>query len=256
MKLKMLILAVAMMLIILPKGVFAAAKTADDAKQLVVNWLKLEQRPLGVTMGQHAKAVQTFRDDKGEPMYHVVYLDPSGFVIVPADDLVEPIIAFVSQGHFDPSMDNPLGALVGGDVPARVSHARALRVPPSGHLLRARDKWHALQLGLNGDTNSAPTSPLSTVSDLRIAPFLQTLWNQGTANNGMACYNYYTPPYAAGAPSNWPCGKDPPRLTSRGRKAHGPPVCAGNRSACKKAHKVATRHETGRRVLMGAVTLS
>jgi hypothetical protein len=198
---------------ILPKGVLAATKTADDAKQLVVNWLKREQRPLGATMGQQAKAVQTFRDDKGEPMYHVVYLDPSGFVIVPADDLVEPIIAFASQGRFDPSTDNPLGVFISSDVPARVAHARGLRAPPGENLLKARNKWQALLQGFNGDTNSAPAaSTLSSLSDMRVAPFVQTLWNQGTANNGLACYNYYTPPYAAGTTSNYPCGCVPTSL--------------------------------------------
>ncbi|MGD1083963.1 MAG: C10 family peptidase, partial [Verrucomicrobiota bacterium] len=198
---------VLMAMFMLPKGVLAAPKNADDARQLVVEWLKRDPTPLGAALGGQVKEVQTFRDDKGEPVYHVLYLDPSGFIIVPADDLVEPIIAFASQGRFDPATDNPLGAFISSDVPARVAHARALRAPPGEYLLKARNKWQALLQGFNGDTNSAPVPPtLATVSDLRIAPFVQTLWNQGTANNGMACFNYYTPPYAAGSPSNWPCG--------------------------------------------------
>jgi hypothetical protein len=193
------------LLLLLPIGVFAAPKTADEAKQLTVDWLKRDPRPFGATLGQRVKEVQTFNDDKGEPMYQVVYLDPSGFVIVPADDLVEPIIAFVSQGRFDPSTNNPLGALISADVPARVSHARALPTSaPVGRYLKARNKWQNLQQ--NSDTNTAPAPSLSNVSDLRVAPFVQTLWNQGTANNGLACFNYYTPPYAVGTSSNYPCG--------------------------------------------------
>jgi hypothetical protein len=202
--LKTLFFAIAVMLIH-PMGILAAPKTADDAKQLTVEWLKRDPRPLGAALGQRVNEVQTFRNDKGESLYHVVYLDPAGFVIVPAEDLVEPVIAFASQGRFDPSTNNPLGAFVSSDVPARVAHARALRTgAPTGHHLKARNKWQNLQQ--NSDTNTAPAPLLSNVSDMRIAPFTQTLWNQSTANNGMACYNYYTPPYAAGTSSNYPCG--------------------------------------------------
>ena len=208
MKLKTLIFAVAAMLF-LPIGVWAAPKTADDAKQVTVDWLKRDPRPLGETLGQRVKEVQTFKDDKGEPMYHVVNLDPAGFVIVPADDLVEPVIAFASQGRFDPSTSNPLGAFVSCDVPARVAHARALRTAaPTGHFLEAQNNWKRLQSAQNANTNEpAPPNGINAVSDLRIAPLLQTVWDQGTAGaTGIALYNYYTPPYAAGTSSNYPCG--------------------------------------------------
>jgi len=196
-----------MVLFILPIGVLAIPETADDAKQLVVAWLRRDQRPLGALLGERVTETQTFKDDKGELLYHVVYLAPSGFVIVPADDLVEPIIAFVSQGRFDPSVKNPLGAMVSGDVPARVARARALRAAtPNGHFLKARDKWQRLRGMPLTDTNTPPVpDSVSSVSDLRIAPLVRTLWNQGTVN-GLACFNYYTPPYAAWAPSNYVCG--------------------------------------------------
>ena len=152
-----LLSVVAAVMIIFPIGVLAATETTDDARQLIVAWLKRDQRPLGEALGQSVKEVQTFKNDKGEPLYYVVYLDPSGFVIVPAEDFVEPIIAFASQGRFDPSLNNPLGALVSGDVPARVTYARALRATePTGHYLKAKNKWQNLQQISNGDTNGTP----------------------------------------------------------------------------------------------------
>jgi len=45
-------------------------------------------------------------------------------VIVPADDLIEPIIGFASAGHHDPSLDNPLGTLVTQDLNARTAVVR------------------------------------------------------------------------------------------------------------------------------------
>ncbi len=49
---------------------------------------------------------------------------------------------------------------------------------------------------------------LASVSDPRVDPLTQTTWSQETANEDdeTACYNYYTPPYAAGNPNNYPCG--------------------------------------------------
>ena len=178
------------------------------ATNTVTAWLQLDHNPLGEKLGGRIQRVEIITDSAGEPLYYAANLEPDGFVIVSGDDLVEPIIAFGGHGRFDPASKSPLVAFLGDDLPARVTQARALRAAsPTGHFLRARDKWRSLQRLYNGDTNSAPTpSSLSNVSDMRIAPFVQTMWNQGTANNGLACYNYYTPPYAAGAPSNYVCG--------------------------------------------------
>ena len=57
----------------------------------------------------------------------MVYLNPSGLVFLPADDLVEPIIGFVSGAtSYDPSPTNRLGRLMNGDIPARVLQARQM----------------------------------------------------------------------------------------------------------------------------------
>ena len=45
----------------------------------------------------------------------MVYLAPSGFVVVPADDRADPVIAFAPAGRYDPSPKNPLGAMVSRD---------------------------------------------------------------------------------------------------------------------------------------------
>ena len=51
-------------------------------------------------------------------------MNPSGFVIVSADDLAEPVVAFVSgDGLYDPSPDNPLGALISRDLPGRIARS-------------------------------------------------------------------------------------------------------------------------------------
>ena len=191
--------------LLLAFSVSGSEVSSETAVAIVRNWLRFDRIPLGEPLGNQVKEVETFKDKSGNVLYHVVYLEPSGFVIVPGDDLVEPIIAFARCGHYDPSLDNPLGALVSGDVPRRVAHARALRTTAiTSHFLESRNKWQLVQnIFIGGPSPAFSSNSVSTVSDLRIAPLVQTLWNQSTANNGMACYNYYTPPYAAGAPSNY-----------------------------------------------------
>jgi hypothetical protein len=86
---------------------------------------------LGSTI--HRTDVFTNRD--GEIIYYVVYLDPSGFVVVPADDRIEPIIAFVERGIYDPSPDNPLGALVSRDLAGRMADVRGITESAEGSVV-------------------------------------------------------------------------------------------------------------------------
>jgi len=72
-------------------GLWAEPTTADQAEKVVTAWLKTSAEPLGTAVGQVVTSVETFTDDAGEPIYYIVYLEPSGFVIVPADDLLQPI---------------------------------------------------------------------------------------------------------------------------------------------------------------------
>ena len=116
----------------LATGAFGAQVDAKTAASAVKGWLRFDHQPFGASLGGTVKNVETFKDKAGAPLYHVVNLEPSGFVIVSAEDQVEPIVAFVEKGHFDPSPDNPLGALISRDLPARVARARAPRRFPAG----------------------------------------------------------------------------------------------------------------------------
>ena len=182
-----------------------APTTADQAMNAVTGWLKTDQSPLQTTLGQQVKTVQTFGDAKGITLYYVVYLNPEGFVIVAGDDLIEPIVGFAPRGKFDPSTDNPLGALVSSDLPSRLAAVQASAGAKTQSLFSAaKDKWGQLE----SLAQKAPVieNALPSVSDVRVAPLIQTLWDQMTTASGNACYNYYTPPYAAGTANNYPCG--------------------------------------------------
>ena len=178
--------------------------SAEQARDAINGWLRADDFPLQTAMGQRISRMETFNDAQGSLLYYLVCLDPEGFVIVAADDLVEPIIGFAPAGRFDPSTNNPLGALVSHDLPGRMARARSLPAATvKGSPLAARNKWKRLT-DIAPETSGVEPALLS-VSDIRVAPLLQTLWDQDLAGEN-ACYNYYTPPYAAGATSNYCCG--------------------------------------------------
>ena len=189
------------------QGATAAPVTSKQAAAAVIGWLSTDPVPLGESLGGSVQHVDTFNDSAGNPIYYVVCLEPSGFVIVAADDLVEPIVGFAPAGQFDPSNANPLGALVSNDLSARVAYAQqAAAAPADTNALQAQAKWQQLAPADGGPVITP--KGITAVSDVRIAPLTQTTWDQQTAAGATkaACYNYYTPPYANGTTANYPAG--------------------------------------------------
>ncbi len=187
-------------------GALGAPVDSTNAVATVKKWLRQGPSPLGAKMGREPASVKTFRDSSGLPLYHVVYLKPAGFVIVAAENQVEPIIAFAEKGIYDPSETNPLGALVARDLPQRVARARHNAKTAEG--MKNLAKWQKLGSLSLGSTNSdiGITNNPKAIADVRIAPLLATAWNQGPAADGNACFNFFTPPYMAGSPNNSVCG--------------------------------------------------
>ena len=190
----------------------ASPVTAERAHKMIGAWVAAHPRPMNSRLGSQIDSVETFADANGQPIYYVVYLRPNGFVIVPADDEIEPVICFAQAGSFDPSPDNPLGALVSRDLPGRINAARTIqKVVRSGKALqsftqqemdirhlgeKAFDKWSKL---LNAaDSCSVLAMSSGSMSDVRVSPLLQSKWSQST-ECGNLCYNYYTP-------NNYVCG--------------------------------------------------
>ncbi len=196
----------------------ASPVTAGRARELAGAWVTAHPRPMNSRLGSQIDSVDTFTDANSQPVYHVIYLRPNGFVITPADDLVEPIICFSTSGSYDSSDNNPLGALVSRDLPGRVNSARAVeqKIRANGtagltdeemaiHQMGedASGKWKEL---VGEDSNSSELLTLSSsISDIRVAPLLQSKWGQTTVSSN-ACFNYYTPPNSEGSASNYPCG--------------------------------------------------
>jgi len=153
--------------------------------------------------------------------YYVVQLAPEGYIVASADDVIEPVVAFSALGSFDPARNKLLALLLSEDMPARQLVAEAVsagaqKAAAGGgegvelrpqHLAAAqlaRVKWASL---CNRDgayaalavtpPSDGPDEPMhpeyrTSVSDLRVAPLLQSKWSQGTAK-GQNCFNDSTP---------------------------------------------------------------
>ena len=120
---KGLVIGLLVVVMLSATGAWATPTTPEQARGVVQNWLGKEAAPMGSPLGGQIREVQTFTDSDGNPAYYVVCLNPSGLVLVSADDLVEPIIGFVSGAtSYDPA--SRLGALVSRDIPGRVLQAR------------------------------------------------------------------------------------------------------------------------------------
>ncbi len=192
------------LVLFLPGVVFSTPTSGEQAERVVQNWLAAEQRPLDEYLGASVSRVETFRDDNNQPLYHIVYLEPDGFVIISGDDLVEPIVGFAASGDYDPSSDNPLGALVTQDIPGRVQQARAVQGQGTGGGMEylsvnfhvAKEKWDLYD---HDPYDNTQEYGMVSISDVRVAPFLTTFWDQETESGGNQCYNLYTP-------NNYPSG--------------------------------------------------
>ena len=76
----------------------------EQAHRVVKNWLAKNSRPMNTTMGQGIEEIRYYQGEPyGNPGYYVAFLNPNGWVIVPADDTFEPILAFGS-GKLTPEL--------------------------------------------------------------------------------------------------------------------------------------------------------
>ena len=204
MKRKMIVLTAVMLLLQLCSSLRAITTTAYEAEMVVKGWLKIDPQPLGSALGREVIRVETFTDEYGEPIYYIVYLEPSGFVIVSADDLVEPIIGFAEEGTYDSSPDSPFGALVTKDLKGRIAAARdsfnPMLMTTQTSITTSQMKWNYL-LSLaevsEGEFGLLAVDP-ETVSDICVAPLISAIWGQSDAC-GRDCFNMYTP-------NKYPCG--------------------------------------------------
>jgi alpha-tubulin suppressor-like RCC1 family protein len=186
----------------------AVPVSQDRAFQAAGRWLELSPSPMGTHAGS-AGRISAYSNPAGATRFYVVDLAPSGYVVVSADDEVEPILAFSGRESFDARPGSPLYDLLQRDMDVR---AQRLQAPATGRQAAisagpgGNAKWQLLDAS---STLQPAIQPVADPSDVRVAPLIQSEWNQSTVWNGsayVAVYNYYTPAGATGNSNNDVCG--------------------------------------------------
>ena len=145
--------------------------------------------------------IEPFTDNTGKVIYYIASLQPAGFLIISADDLIEPIISFSNEGSFDTLNDNPLAALAANDISERIDTAKTIEdyqlLSIKQQATETQNKWnHLITLGQIEETGFALMG-LSTasVADIRVEPLVKSKWSQTTScySTPVPCYNYFTP---------------------------------------------------------------
>jgi len=207
----------------------AAPITAEQAKKGMAKWIRARPAAHIQAKLSAAAGVRTVSSTDGQHLFHIVNLEEGGFIVTPADDRIQPVIAFSDSGSVIEG-DNPLWNMLNVDLPQRLDVVekvaptvkKPLTATGSGStasvavmtastdpaIAAAEADWAEL---LSDDETGEATpkdgvkqplrAGLTTLSDsdVRVPILLTTKWGQATDRSGKNCYNYYTP-------SNYVCG--------------------------------------------------
>ncbi len=152
----------------------ASLVPADRALHVARGWLR--QSP--IANAALSPTASPFRDAHGNLLAWVVSLHPSGFVIISADDTLEPVLCFSQSGAFRvaPNRVSVLAALLAQDLPARLRAYSSVSTASAGHHAALAAEWARLEA-------AAPVAPLALEPAdappvVRVAPLVSANWDQ------------------------------------------------------------------------------
>ena len=131
-----------------------------------------------------SKDVRQFVGDSGEVLAYVVDLKPRGFIVVAADDDVEPILTFGTEGDF-PAIRGPedaLSDLLASDIANRKKNKDLM---PAAYKTFVADRWAKAEQQDDGRIIVQTVSPV-------VSPLITDLWGQGPSSAPFT-YNYCIP---------------------------------------------------------------
>ena len=196
----------------------ADAVSAAAAQRAAQRWIDRGESMARLD-GRKVESVETLA--AGDAKIHLAHLASGGFIVMSADDLIEPVIAFAADGAaLDCDDRNPLWALIKADIASRTAAAAATAENSSafsvssasssaGDRTAAQRRWDALladaasTASVTAVDESGIITPIAyasaaTISDVRVDSFVDSRWSQSTVG-GINVYNYYTP-------NNYVCG--------------------------------------------------
>lgn len=164
-------------------GAGVGVSEADGAAR---GWLRRNGQPLGTAMSTQIDSLRAVAVE-GRTLFYIVNLSPTGFMVVSADNQLEPVVAFSDTGRFSADPDSPLYRIAVLDLSNRLRHVKKNQAQAG----RNRTRWNSYTRAHLDSGHGAALS--GSVSELRVDPMLQSLWGQGNVG-GLPCYNYYVPP--------------------------------------------------------------
>ncbi|MDR1944053.1 MAG: C10 family peptidase [Synergistaceae bacterium] len=188
--------------LLLSAAASAAPTTLTQAEDMVKGWLTYsDSSPFENIVGGLSR-VEAYGEngrvaDPSEALYYAAFLEPSGVVLIPADDTLEPVTAFAPKAaSYGPAPKNELYDLIGASISIQVKSLRSGSRRASG-ASEAREKWADLiELGQNPKRSAGPLT--GNPSEVWVNALLNTEWGQVSGDN--------TPVYNSDTPKNYPAG--------------------------------------------------
>lgn len=193
--------------------------TADEAATAAAAWVDLGYSLDKIAPGRKIASVETLAVPGSGAELRVAAFEGGGFVVLSADDRVDPVIAFSESGDgVDEDDANPFWALLKADITGREEAAGVVRGAGNASkaalaagssvsmsssddsgVAAARRRWEEL-LGASevSKRQVRVVKAVSAVSDIRVDALVKSAWSQSEAG-GKNCWNYYTP-------NNYVCG--------------------------------------------------
>ncbi|MCX8052988.1 MAG: C10 family peptidase, partial [Armatimonadetes bacterium] len=199
------ILIAAVFIVAFPFSLWAKPVSPETALEAARGWLKVNPT-LGVANAEVfvPRDIRPFRTVEGDVIAYIVDLEPRGFIIVPADDLVDPILGYSADSDFpgQPQPGHVVYDLLVLDITSRI---RRQQISANGPTLanaygaKVAERWSkftsiARQVRpLGADRRVMAVTPV-------VNPMIQDKWNQtGQTSQGEPTYNRFTP-------NNYPTG--------------------------------------------------
>jgi hypothetical protein len=179
-----------------------AAVDVATAARFARNWLAASENSFGVDGANYQVDTCTavLAEDGTTLAYHVS-LTPQGFLIISADDRLQPLVMVSPAGSYDDQVGNPLRRLLHLDMTQRLAAAaeqapeigktRGAPVEPPSFVAENKAAWAAR----TGPHTRAGVQ--AVVTESWVDSFVKSTWDQSTKGSGehdkVAIYNYYTP---------------------------------------------------------------
>ena len=97
-------------------GAYAASVDKALATKFAENWLKAAGNALDSEVGSAAIGdIEEFKNADNVVLGYIVSLEPKGFIVIAADDRINPVVVVSNNGKFDANPQNPMVAMLYAD---------------------------------------------------------------------------------------------------------------------------------------------